>query len=361
VLAALLLAAGAPIVATLAAPATAKAAASPADYLRRAQNRDGGFGGAPGQSSVDLYTGWAALGLAAQGGNTAQVRRPGGKTAIDYVRAHARGLATARTADRIGDLERTILVVAASGLSPHRFAGQDLAGALTKRVDEHGAILDQVNLTSFGILALRGAGAPARSPTLRRASRWLARQQNRDGGFGFSTKGTGSDIDDTAGALQALAAAGRRAHRATIARGVAFLRRCQNPDGGLPLLPRGTSNAQSTAWAIQGFVAAGVRPETVRRRGSRSAVAYLQSLVGPGGVVQFSRSSRQTPVWVTAYGALALARKAFPLRPTARGASATPTAASTTSDGGGPSAAVLVPIAAVVGLAGAAAAVIARR
>ena len=36
-------------------------------YLRGAQNRDGGFGSAPGQSSGALFSGWAALGLAVGG------------------------------------------------------------------------------------------------------------------------------------------------------------------------------------------------------------------------------------------------------------------------------------------------------
>ena len=62
-----------------AAPAACRArpAARAERYLRGAQNRDGGFGGAPGQESGALFSGWAALGLAAAGHNPRDVSRHG--------------------------------------------------------------------------------------------------------------------------------------------------------------------------------------------------------------------------------------------------------------------------------------------
>src|SRR5690606_26867546 len=81
------------LAAPAAAPSTASAA-TPVDYLERAQNRDGGFGGAPGQRSVDLFTGWVGLGLAAQGRNPQDVRR-GGRSVIDFVRGRVDDLVAA--------------------------------------------------------------------------------------------------------------------------------------------------------------------------------------------------------------------------------------------------------------------------
>ncbi|MDW5595951.1 prenyltransferase/squalene oxidase repeat-containing protein [Conexibacter stalactiti] len=360
-------------------PARAESTPPVVSYLLRAQNRDGGFGGAPGQSSVDLFSGWAGLGLAAQGLNPADVRRAGGgaSSLLDYTRAQAAGLARGGGADRVGDLERTIMLVAVAGLDPRRFAGQDLVGGLMRHQRADGSLLGQSNLTAFGILALRAAGTPRGAPSLDNAATWLARQQNRDGGFSFATRGAGSDVDDSAAAVQALVAAGGR--DGTVRRALAFLRAQQNGDGGFPLLPGSTSNAQSTGWAIQAFVAAGVRPATVTRRGSRSAIAYLRSLVAPGGVVQFSRMSRQTPVWTTGTAAVALAGRAFPLRPVPRGSRAAgagagtagasagtpaPTTAETpgeTADDDGVKAVVIVPIAVAIGLAGGAGALLLRR
>jgi energy-coupling factor transport system substrate-specific component len=63
---------------------------------------------------------------------------------------------------------------------------------------------------------------------------------------------------------------------------------------------------------VQGLLAAGRNPARVRRGGSRSPLGYLESLVGPNGAVRYSRTSTQTPVWVTAQAIMALERKPFP-------------------------------------------------
>lgn len=302
-------------VSTLAASPSPSGAASPGrqavDYLVDAQNPDGGFGSTPGRPSAGLYTGWAILGLAAQGRDPASVRTAG-KSPLDYLRAHAATLTRDRSATGVGDLERTIITLRAGGVSPRSFAGRDLVAALVARAGADGAFLRQVNLTAFGILALRAGGEAPDAAPLRRAGAWLARQQNDDGGFGF-IGGIASDVDDTAAAMQALATLGGR--RAALQKAVAYVRSAQNGDGGLPQQEGGASNAQSTAWAIQGLIAAGVRPEALRRDGAPSPTAYLRSLVGPDGAVRYSRTSLQTPVWVTAYAALALARRPLPLLP----------------------------------------------
>jgi prenyltransferase beta subunit len=92
-----------------------------------------------------------------------------------------------------------------------------------------------------------------------------------------------------------------------------YLVRSQNLDGGFPQQYGGESNAQSTAWAVQGLIAAGRNPAAVRRRGSRSPVGYLESLLVPGGSIRYSRTGSQTPVWVTAEALIALAGKTFPV------------------------------------------------
>jgi energy-coupling factor transport system substrate-specific component len=293
-----------------ATPARA-AAPSPVSYILRAQNADGGFGAARGDRSAALYTGWVALGLAAEGRDLATVRR-GGRSVIDWVAAHARGLTRDGSATGVGDLERTILVVRASGRDPRAFAHQDLVKALGRQVGHDGSVLQQVNLTAFAVLALRAGGVRASTPSLRRAGAWLARQQNGDGGFGF-LGGIASDVDDSGAAMEALAALDGR--RAALRRAVGYLRQAQNPDGGLPQSRGGESNAQSTAWAIQGLVAAGVRHGAIHRGGSRSPVAYLRSLIAPDGSVRYSSTIVQTPVWVTASAALGLAGRPLPLAP----------------------------------------------
>jgi squalene-hopene cyclase-like protein/prenyltransferase/squalene oxidase-like repeat protein len=300
----------------VAAPA---AAATPASYLLSAQNDDGGWPGGRGQPSAQLYTGWASLGMAATGRNPLDVRR-GGRSPVDFMRANAGQL------DDTGELERTILVLAAAGANPRRFAGRDLVAALERRRRPDGSYAGGTVLTAFSVLALKAAGR-GDTAGVRRSLDWIARRQNADGGFSVAGRGVQSVVDDTAATVEALAAGGRRSGHA-VRRAVAFLRRTQNPDGGFPLPPGDASNAQSTAFAVQAFVAAGANPDRVRRGGSRSPLAYLRSLTQPNGLVRYSRISSQTPVWVTAQVAMALARKPLPLaRVPRRGAPAKAAAA----------------------------------
>jgi hypothetical protein len=94
---------------------------------------------------------------------------------------------------------------------------------------------------------------------------------------------------------------------------VAWLEARQNPDGGFGLSRGAPSNAQSTAFAVQGLLAAGREPRRVRRGRGPDPIAYLRALVQRDGTVRYSRMSAQTPVWVTAQAVLALERKPFPL------------------------------------------------
>jgi energy-coupling factor transport system substrate-specific component len=278
-------------------------------YLAAAQNADGGFGAQRGAASSQLFTAWASYGLAAAGRSPA-APGSGGRSALDFVRS---GLDDVRST---ADLERTILAIAAGGESPRRFGGRDLVADLLARRRRDGSFGGLVNVTAFAVLALRAAGEPASRGAVRSAASWIVRQANRDGGFSFFRRGGRSGIDDTAAAVQALAAAGHRRAR-IVRRAVAFLRRHQRRDGGFPLTPGDSSNAQSTAWAVQAFVAARRDPATVRRRRGRSPLRYLRSLVARDGAVRYSRASRQTPVWVTAQAACAFALAPLPVRPAA--------------------------------------------
>lgn len=311
VLVALLLALGA-IGIGAAGPGTgsAQAAASSVsralNYLHGAQNSNGGLGAGGGGPSNQLYTSWATIGLAAGGRNPNAVKRSG-RSPVSYI---VRNIGQVRG---IADVERTILALHAAGRSVRSVGGRRLVTELVHKQRRNGSFAGLVNQTSFAILALRASGRSTRNAVVRRAAGWLAAQHNGDGGFNFSGRGGPSGIDDTAGALQALVAAGRRSTR-TAHRASSFLAREQNADGGMPLTKSAASNAQSTAWAVQGLVAAGRNPNKVRRGGGRTPLQYLRSLQNSTGSIRYSRTSRQTPVWVTAQALTALARKPFPIR-----------------------------------------------
>ena len=277
-------------------------------YLEHAQEPDGGFGGAPGQGSSQLITGWTVLGLEAAGRHPLDVVR-GGKTPIDFMRARAGEL------KETGELERTILALRGAGRNPRKFAGRDLVAELLKQRRRDGSFSGLANWTAFGIMALRASGHSARSATVVKSASWLVRRQGPDGGFSLAGDGA-SFVDETGAVLQGLAAAGR-GRSPTARTAVRWLRSVQNPDGGFGQAKGHDSNSQSTAWAVQGLVAAGASPSSLRRA-SRTPLAYLASLQQQDGSFRYSRTSTQTPVWVTAQVVAALRRKTFPVRAPAR-------------------------------------------
>lgn len=273
-------------------------------FLRHAQNGDGGFGAEPGLRSSELYSAWAALGLAAAGYDPARLERDG-HSVLDAIRAQAGTLQGA------GDLERTILALRACG-APARLPGLgSLVARLLRYRSADGSFGDLVNITSFAVLALRAIGRPQGDPVVSGAAAWLAAQQGANGGFGYARHGA-PDVDDTAAAVQALAAAGA-GDGGTIGHAIAFLLGAHNRDGGFPQQPGGESNAQSTAWAVQALVVAHRDPAAGLRGAARSPIGYLQSLIASDGSERYSRTVRQTPVWVTAQALTALAGKPLPI------------------------------------------------
>jgi energy-coupling factor transport system substrate-specific component len=284
-----------PVDASAASP-TARAAS----YLAKAQNRDGGFGGAPGQSSSQLVTGWSALGLAAVGRNPRDIAPRRGRSVVAYLRRNSRRLTD------VGELQRTVLVLGAAGVSPRRFGGRDLLAKLRRGQRPDGSWKENVAFTAFGLMALRASGERPRSRRVRRAAAYLLAAQNDDGGWGF-IPGSTSDVDDTGAVLQALVAARRRGN--VTAKGVAYLRGVQDAGGGWGQLSGRTPNSQSTSWAIQGLAAA-------RGLGALKAdpFAFLRGLQRRDGHVSYSSTSEQTPVWTTAQALAAMARKSLPLR-----------------------------------------------
>jgi len=306
---ALTTAAGASAATGARSPAISAAAVRAAGYLTRAQNPDGGLGAAPGDRSSPLFSGWAALGLASEGIDIASLRRgPADPTLLQYVE---RGARTAGS----GALERTILALRAGGVSVTDLDGRNLAGELARRFSRRGAVSGLVNLTAFGLLSLCAAGEASTRTVEDRAAGWLAREANRNGGYGFAGRGSQSDADDTGAVLEALhcaprpAAAGvARARR----RALAYLRRDEDRDGGFPSAPGAGSNAQSTAWAVQGLIAAGVDPSRVSRDG-HTPLRYLAGLVSRSGRVAYARGLSVTPVWVTGEALLALTGTPLPI------------------------------------------------
>jgi hypothetical protein len=257
------------------------AAATPVAFVQAHQAPNGSFA-EPGGSAGPLLTAWAALGLRASGAPTGN--------ALGYLTTHEDGLS------QLTDVELVSLAESALGRKPVRLLARIRAARRPS-----GRIGPTVNSTIWAILALR----QAREPAPRAAVQFVLRNQAQNGGWAWYASGQ-PDSNDTAAALQALRSAGLTGR--PVRRGLAYLRRLRNADGGFELTPGRGSDAQSTAWAVQAFVAA-------RRPAPRGAIAYLRRLRRPDGSFRYSKRYVTTPVWVTAQVLPALARKPFPLRP----------------------------------------------
>ena len=277
-------------------------------YLERAQNARRRLRPGPGRR-VDAD----AHGLGGASGSP----RPGATRATSSTTRSPTSAATqARSAATSASARGRSSQCAPPGRGRSRPAAANLLAEIERAQQPDGSWQGLVNTTAFAVLALRAAGRPADGRAVRAGVAFIAGQANADGGFNFAGSGRPSGADDTGAALQALGAAGKRRSGAA-RRAAAWLESRQNADGGFSL-QGGPSNAQSTAWAVQGLIAAGRDPKRVRRAGSRSPVAYLRSLVGPDGAIRYSRTSTQTPVWVTAQAVAALEGKALPLKPVRR-------------------------------------------
>ncbi len=288
------------LVSVLPARAQAAGTGQAATWLISAQNDDGGWGSSPGSASSTATTAWVMLGLEAGGRNPLDVSR-GGHNPVGYLRTRADELSSP------GDLARTILALEGAGVDPHSFGGRDLVSALAKLRRDDGSYEGWPGSTAFAVIALRAAGA---NGSLDHSISWLAEVQNGDGGWG-DVPGSPSTADGTAAAMQAMPDTSAAKH------GLGYLRNAQRPNGGFPLGGSGAVNSQSTAWAVQGMLAVGTDPGSVRD-GGKSALDYLAARQDPDGHYSYSSSSDQTPVWVTGQVLVAVAGESYPVAPVAR-------------------------------------------
>jgi hypothetical protein len=247
-------------------------AASPVSFLQ-SRAHDGAFA-EPNGTPDALLTSWAVLGLRAAGADA-----PG---SLDYLRSQEANLQSSND-------------VAIVALAEQALGARNPALLARLQVRANGQVGPTLNSTYWGVLAL-GRASPA-------TTRFILRNQARSGGFSWYAGGE-PDSNDTAAALEALRVAHVRGRPVT--RAVAFLRTFQNADGGFELTRGRGSDAQSTAWAIQGLVAAGAKPP-------RAAFTYLARLKQPDGSYRYSVRYATTPVWVTSQVLAALAKKPFPL------------------------------------------------
>jgi energy-coupling factor transport system substrate-specific component len=275
-----------------------------AGWLVSVQNADGGWGSSPEDDSDPTMTSWTMLGLEAAGRNPLDVAFAGTTTPVDYLRSRVSGLKSP------GSISLAILALEGAGVNSHNFGGRNLIEALGKFRHGDGSFEDWPGATSYAILAFRSVGADGATGS---STRWLREVQNSDGGWG-DTPGSPSTADGTGAAMMALA--GSKAAQS----GITYMKSHQRPNGGFAIGAGGTVNTQSTAWAVQGILAAGGDPARITS-GGNSPLDYLAANQQPDGSYSYATAgggtsklvAEQTPVWSTAQVLAAATETTYPI------------------------------------------------
>jgi hypothetical protein len=297
------------VLVTLALPASAAAGplAKALDHLSVRQDPSAG-GFAADEGTDPAFSAWTAMAVAAAGEDPGAWRR--GRASL------AAAVARPLESPLLGDLERTAVAAAASGLDPRAVGGRDLVRAVLRAQRADGAIGDSPSTTAWGILALRAGGLPPGARVIRRARAALERQQREDGGWSLAPESPGSGPNTTSAAVQALVAAGRRPGRSpALASARRFLASAQNVDGGFPAVIGAGSTALTTAWVAVALHALGEDSDGPRWNREGGPLMYLRRLQLPDGGVRNMRGSRESSVWATSQAALAFSRRPLPLGP----------------------------------------------
>jgi hypothetical protein len=262
-------------------------------YLRTRVTPEGGldaFGSGPDPSTSAR----AIIALANAGLDQVLLANPDtGKTPLDFLIStgitytHEPGFTDAAHLFP-GNAGLTIAALAAAGRDPREAAGTDLVVQLEKTLWATGAYSTTATAgfttgealapnQAWAILGLSMAGrvVPLEGIT------YLVSMQDPDGGW------LAGDPDTTGLAIVALMSTGQVDTTAqAIVRGLSFLRRTQLPNGGWrPAWDTEPLNADSTAWAIQAFLACGYSPPLAVWNSSKpeATLASLQQADGSLG------------------------------------------------------------------------------
>jgi len=221
-------------------------------WMRPQQSANGSFGNNTG-ATADVI-----LAVAAANQQPDAWTGASGASLVDYAAANAAAF-SGQSAAAAGKLA---VAAAAAGQDPRSFGGVNLVTVINSSyVASTGAYGANNMDQAWAMLGLRAAGeaVPATARTR------LASQANANGGWAWAS-GVASDVDSTSLALQALLAAGAPPASPAVANGLAYLRSVQltNSDGGFAASPEQVwgllSNTNSTAFAVQGVLAASQDP-----------------------------------------------------------------------------------------------------
>jgi len=212
----------------------------------------------------------------------------------------------------VNDYSKTVLAVAAAGLNPNDYSGHNYVDSLRGyyQNNQFGSA-DLISDDYWAIMALRSAGATSTDDMIQGSKNFIIGHQNTDGGFSYALS-TPSDTNDTASAIMALLDAGMSSSDSQLVSAVNYLHTQQNTDGGFPYTAGSESDSGSDSWIISAIYKLGGNPATWTQ-GQNTPLTHLQTLALSDGSYKWISSDAQGNPLMTAYVAVALANKFYPV------------------------------------------------
>jgi len=244
-------------------------------FLHDNQNPTGSFGD-------DLYTDWAAIGLAATG-------KSSDKTLIkNYLISHN------FSAESLTDYERHAMALMSLGINPYTGTKINYISKISAEFNGEYFGSGAINENIFALFPLLNAGYDSSDPEISKTVAYLISKQITDSDGG----GYWVDVDITAATIQALVLVqDLPGVNTALEKAKTYLRNHQRDGAGFDNGSVTNSNVSSTVWVLQALVALGESQEDWIKNG-KTIENYLASKQGvTGGLVDVGIDS----VWATSY------------------------------------------------------------
>jgi hypothetical protein len=237
------------------------------EFLITNQSTNGSF-------SNDLYTDWAAIGLAASGNS-------GAKSLIkSYLISHN------FSGDTLTDYERHTMALMSLGINPYTGTNKNYISKILSEFDEKqfgddGLVNDDI----FALFPLLNAGYNSSDLEILKTVEFIISKQSANGSW--------ESVDLTAAAIQALFLVTNLPNvNSALEKAKNYLKNSEQGDGGF-------GNSFSTLWAMQAIKVLG-EDQSTWIKNSKTPEQYIAAKQNLDGGLEFG-SSLDTRVWATSY------------------------------------------------------------
>ncbi|KKT22260.1 MAG: hypothetical protein UW07_C0040G0010 [Candidatus Nomurabacteria bacterium GW2011_GWF2_43_8] len=262
------------------------------EFIIAQQKENGSFG-------ADIYTDWTALALAT-GNYQEQVIK-----LIKYLGELK--MENPRLPDgqaRLTDYERRAMALMSLGLNPWGWNGENYIGKITSSFDgKQFGDVNEDNDDIFALIVLQNAGYGENEKMISDDIAFVLGRQRENSSWDES-------VDMTGASMEALSVFSPDEQvKNALGKAKKFLKEKQKDNGGW------NDSASSTAWALQGILASGEKPEDWIKKGpakggaSNTPLDYLATLQDADGSIK--GENLENKIWETAYVLSALSGRTW--------------------------------------------------